>query len=622
MLWNNGIYKNEEPVKVLGLFSGGGGLDLGFSQAGFSVCFSNDIDENFCKTIKQNTNYFSNSHQVLRKDIHQLVPDEILEQNIDFFIGGPPCQSFSAAGRRAGGSMGIKDNRGSLFREYCRILSHFKPKGFLFENVKGIISSNRKQDWEEIKNEFRNLGYKLFYRLLDAAEYGVPQHRERLILVGLKDGIFKFPKPTHGPRSTKNNQYVSAEESIADLQDASEKIIPYGGKYGDLLMQVPPGLNYSFFTEKRNHPNPKFAWRSRFSDFLYVADPQRPTKTIVAKQGKYGGPFHWNKRKFRFNEFKRLFSFPDDYDFYGSETSKMEQLGNSVPPSLGRVLGLSIMKQVFNKKINIELMDDNYKTDIDERKRVKAQITRSSVKQNKYSNKENSIQFELFKKEKEIINKKMNFEFDWTYKGLRNKKNDKHNKDKYEQKYQCNAHLNNGEWRCSLKKLLSSNNPFKIYFELTFSEAVNRSFKNIIVDFKSDNIHEIGVAWDLVNFCICKSTSYDAVDKLYGHFTEPYPKFDLKIVNKSKINDPIINFMQKISDFEFLAREHKYCVLREFGFKTDEEIATIKVLRDMGFDIRTHFTNRAISEGRFRVVYPFTKPLNQSSFIKWKETLV
>ena len=80
--------------------------------------------------------------------------------------------------------------------------------------------------------------------------------------------------------------------------------------------------------------------------------------------------------------------------------------------------------------------------------------------------------------------------------------------------------------------------------------------------------------------------------------------------------------MQKISDFEFLAREHKYCVLREFGFKTDEEIATIKVLRDMGFDIRTHFTNRAISEGRFRVVYPFTKPLNQSSFIKWKETLV
>jgi len=325
-------------VKVLSLFSGAGGLDIGFLKAGFDIVATLEIDEACCKTIHLNEGkYFANGHNLICGDITKTDPGSIGIREVDFIIGGPPCQSFSAAGRRAGGVCGTNDARGSLFEHYCRYINHFRPKGFLFENVRGLLQANHGEDLEKITDAFSSLGYKLHFRVLDAADYGVPQHRERLIIVGLLQGEFLFPRPVYGPDSIDNRPYIGVGEAIADLDDPNEVVPPLGGKYSDLLPEIPPGLNYLCFTEKMGHPNPKFAWRSRFSDFLYKADPKTPCKTIVATQGKWGGPFHWKNRKFTIRELKRIQSFPDDYEIYGSYLVQAKQIGNSVSPKICRM---------------------------------------------------------------------------------------------------------------------------------------------------------------------------------------------------------------------------------------------------------------------------------------------
>jgi DNA (cytosine-5)-methyltransferase 1 len=237
------------------------------------------------------------------------------------------------------------------------LIEHFSPKGFLFENVRGILQANKGRDWQAISQAFNGLGYQIYSRVLDAADYGVPQHRERLIVVGLKKGEFLFPAPTHGPASQNGRSYVSAGEALLDLDDPTEIVPPYPGKWGSLLAEVPPGMNYLFFTEEMGHPTPKFAWRSRFSDFLYKLDPKLPSKTIVASQGAYGGPFHWRGRKLTLAEHKRLQSFPDDYEIEGSLLTGIKQVGNSVAPRFAEQLAKAVLRQVFNSTdTDVELM--------------------------------------------------------------------------------------------------------------------------------------------------------------------------------------------------------------------------------------------------------------------------
>ncbi len=344
------------PIKTLSLFSGGGGLDIGFHDAGFTVQTMLEIDKRFATTLEENSDlddYFG-SVEVVCGDIREYTPPQGFE--VDFIIGGPPCQTFSAAGRRAAGVQGTDDNRGVLFREYVRILRQLSPKGFLFENVYGITGAQNGDAWQEIRQAFEEVGYKIFYRILDAADYGVPQHRERLFIVGTKDEDFLFPRPTHGPDSPAQYQHFSAAEAIAGA-DASE--IPsdfvLGGRFGYLLQDIPPGLNYSFYTEKMGHPNPVFAWRSKFSDFLYKADPDRPVRTIKAQGGQYTGPFHWNSRPFSVNELKRLQTFPDSYDLVGGRQIAIHQIGNSVPPQLARILAASILEQLFQINLPFQL---------------------------------------------------------------------------------------------------------------------------------------------------------------------------------------------------------------------------------------------------------------------------
>jgi len=339
----------KDEITTLSLFSGAGGLDIGFHDAGFSIHNLVEIDERFCATLRKNV---SNKNLSEKANVHCL---DIREYNadgiekVDFIIGGPPCQTFSAAGRRAAGVAGLKDERGSLFSEYVRLLKKLQPKGFLFENVYGITGAEEGQAWKGIKEAFEKAGYQIQYRILDAADYGVPQHRERLFIVGMKEGTFLFPRPTHGPDSNGTLNYVSAVEVLHKLEVSDKNIArEIGGRYGHLLKEIPPGLNYSFFTEKMGHPTPVFAWRSKFSDFLYKAHPDMPVRTIKAQGGQYTGPFHWESRPFSISEFKRLQTFPDRYEIVGGRGVAIHQIGNSVTPQQARILAMAVLDQIFN----------------------------------------------------------------------------------------------------------------------------------------------------------------------------------------------------------------------------------------------------------------------------------
>jgi DNA (cytosine-5)-methyltransferase 1 len=244
--------------------------------------------------------------------------------------------------------MGVDDPRGALFREYLRLLELLHPEAFLFENVYGITGAQGGRPWQLIVESFGSAGYQLSYRILDAADYGVPQHRERLIIVGTRGKPFAFPRPTHGPDSCPIRPHFTAGAAIEDLRnEPPHGDLSVGGRYGHLLNEIPPGLNYSYFTEKLGHPHPVFAWRSKFSDFLYKADPNMPARTIKAQGGQYTGPFHWDSRRFTVGELKRLQTFPDSFSIKGKTQAAIHQIGNSVPPQLARMLAIAVLEEVF-----------------------------------------------------------------------------------------------------------------------------------------------------------------------------------------------------------------------------------------------------------------------------------
>jgi len=313
-------------------------------------------------------------------DICDYKPERNLE--VEFVIGGPPCQSFSAAGRRAAGVVGTNEKRGKLFEEYVRLLKALSPKGFLFENVYGLTGAQGGKSWQKITEAFDEVGYNIEYRILDSSDYGVPQHRERVFIVGTKKDTFLFPRPTHGPDSPAKEAHVSASEALEGLPlDEQNLRNGINGRYGHLLNDIPPGLNYSFYTEKMGHPCPFFAWRSKFSDFLYKADPNMPVRTLKAQGGQYTGPFHWNNRPFTIPEYKRLQTFPDEYRIVGGRQIALHQIGNSVPSQLARILGLAILKQVFHIDLPFELplLRKNEKLGFRKRKRLLTKLYREKA---------------------------------------------------------------------------------------------------------------------------------------------------------------------------------------------------------------------------------------------------
>ena len=594
------------PIRTLSLFTGAGGLDLGFHEAGFEVVGCLEIDTPSCETLKLNVGkYVSPKTKLFNEDITAIEPSALELGKIDFMIGGPPCQSFSAAGRRAGGVHGINDTRGSLFWYYCKYLKHFKPAGFLFENVKGILQANKSEDWNIIVKSFESVGYRLSYRVLDAADFGTPQHRERVILVGVRDDLshdFRFPAPTHGPGSKTGTDFISPAEALSDLFDPNEEVPAYGGKYGHLLADIPPGRNYLYYTEKMGHPNPQFAWRSKFSGFLYKLPKDEPSKTIVAHQGRYDGPFHWNNRKLNTAELKRLQGFPDDYDFVNSKVETVRQIGNSVAPKMAKMLALAVKRQIFGSNSAIVELDEKSGTGHhSKRKAIKAARTKASTRT---SNRGSHDQQDLF-----AVKRKYELELS---------RNQEVNVDGI--KFQSKQVLSNGRWDVTLSEQ-GARKPIGVKISLTFANPAGCYFNKVEAFGTMSSVLHLSLMWDCIHTCVEDTSSYESLLPLYGHFTEPHPKFRLELEfsgldDASSEDRALATILKHMSDFNFLSRIHDY----QTFFETREEAeATIKALRNQGFDIRTNETNRAIKQGFFRPCYPFSNYSKTNSYIAWTE---
>lgn len=348
---------------AISLFSGAGGLDLGVEAAGYRVTAAVEWDANAADTMEKNAStYFSSLREVVRGDLYPLAAGEgsglqtkdILRaagltrrQRPDLLVGGPPCVAFSKAGfwldwKRAGG-----DPAASLLQAYTRILAEARPRHFILENVYALTFANRasRPAFERLQDEIAAAGYKFTWAVLNAADYGVPQARPRLFMVGAARGetLPDLPRPTHFGTWERRRTgegglepHVTVGVALSNLRSEPEPEEIVRGQWSALLPDVPPGDNYLYFTERRGHPTPHFRWRSRYWSFLLKLHPEKPSPTVQAHPGPAIGPFHWENRRLRVPELRRLFTFPDDFAFVGRRAAVQAQVGNSVPPLLAQ----------------------------------------------------------------------------------------------------------------------------------------------------------------------------------------------------------------------------------------------------------------------------------------------
>lgn len=592
-----------KDIRTLSLFSGGGGLDIGFHDAGFNIVESNEIVPAFAATLEKNTadGRRLSGTRIVCKDINDYHPDL---DNIDFIIGGPPCQTFSAAGARAAGVNGTDDERGNLFIQYARLIYKLQPKGFLFENVYRIVGAQSGKPWQQIQAAFEELGYKLYWRILDASDYGVPQFRERLIIVGLKTGAFNFPYPSHGPDSGDNRNYYSAKQALETVINSDNIPKALGGRHGHLLNDIPPGLNYSYYTERMGHPTPFFAWRSKFSDYLYKADPHTPVRTIKAQGGQYTGPFSWENRPFTVEELKRLQTFPDSYLINGNRQTAIHQLGNSVPPQFARVLALSIMKQVFSEKIpfDIKFMPANYELGFRARKSKLTDVYALKAKEaiDKIPSSINNAAKHVKHQEYFCIDSDLKVRA-----GL----------SKEEASYFVNYSLDSENWTINVSEppIGIDEVKYKIIIQPPRTDTVLLK-STIELTSAINGEYSILVLWKIFEFLLKRHFLKDDLIQLFGYYQ--YKKsyqFKMFFQDKSLSDNNYWNVVKKvtegigvgvISSFEELSTE--------FGCSSVELQDILSKMKDYGFEIRNHNTNRQIQKGMILIPYSFPT-LNERS---------
>lgn len=370
----------SEQLPVVSLFSGAGGLDLAAERADAApldsadpgrgllrVAVATDYNDPALDTLRAN---FSDT-ETLTGDIRQVSTEQILVTGglrpgePALVIGGPPCTPFSKSGFWLEQKRESRDPNASLLDEYVRVVREARPEAFVLENVQGLTYKTHKAQFDRLLKGFGELGYNPQWKVLLAADYGVPQLRRRVFVVGRRDGeTFKFPEPTHSGWSERDRKIdasklphttaAQAFEGLPSLSEVSDDEI-VDGQFGALAAEVPPGQNYLWHTPRyggRDH----FEWRSRYWTFLLRLDPNRPSTTLQAQPGPWVGPFHWENvrtgdgveraRRLRVNEMLRLMSFPDDFKISGSRADVQRQLGNAVPLELGKAVVRALTSQL------------------------------------------------------------------------------------------------------------------------------------------------------------------------------------------------------------------------------------------------------------------------------------
>jgi DNA (cytosine-5)-methyltransferase 1 len=327
-------------LRIASLFSGCGGLDLGFTRLGFTLVYANDNDPKIWETFERN-----HKIPIDRRSLFDITSEEI--PDADGIIGGPPCQSWSLAGAMRGG----RDERGRLFYEYVRVLRDKRPKFFLAENVPGILSSTHIREFKLIIRKLSDLGYDIDYSVVDARDYGVPQERRRVIIVGYRESLglhFGMPPPTHSRfggialDGRKTHKWVTLRQEIGDLPGA----IPARDKNRANESLVMPNHEYmnGGFSSIYMSRNRKKNW----DDQSYTIQaggrhaPLHPSSTEMVKIGEDEWTFKSSDPIFRrlsVRECARIQTFPDDFIFYYENVADgYKMVGNAVPVKLAETI--------------------------------------------------------------------------------------------------------------------------------------------------------------------------------------------------------------------------------------------------------------------------------------------
>ena len=349
--------------KVLSLFSGCGGLDLGFDLEGYKTIWANDYSEWAVASFR---NYFGDVIHL--GDITQINPytDKSIP-NGDLILGGFPCQDFSVIWKQPG----LNGKRGGLYRHFLEFVDAKKPKAFIAENVKGLLTANKRKAIETIINDFEAIapGYVVKPHLYNFADYGVPQFRERILIVGVRiDTGFNFvhPKPSHGPKGTL--PYVTAGKAIAGALEVpfNNEHINCMDKTRRMLELIPEGGNFTDIPKD----NPLYV-KGMISHVYRRISRDKPAKTIIAAGGGGTWGYHYPEpRPLTNRERARLQSFPDNFNFVGSVAEVRRQIGNAVPPEGVRAVARRL-KPLFTgdyKRVDLQtVLDELEKMTVKER---------------------------------------------------------------------------------------------------------------------------------------------------------------------------------------------------------------------------------------------------------------
>jgi DNA (cytosine-5)-methyltransferase 1 len=325
-----------DRVTAIELFAGAGGLALGLEKAGIHTVLFVEIDKSCCETLKKNRPEWS----ILNEDIKK-VDFTAYKGKVDIVTGGSPCQAFSYSGKK----LGFEDTRGTLFYEFARCVKEVEPTVFMFENVRGLISHDKGRTFETILSVLKELGYNVRYKVLSANDYGVAQKRERLIIVGTKDGVvFEYPKKlNYNPvlRDALKDVPPSEGQSYSEKKRRILELVPPGGSWVDLpeeLQKEYLGKSYFSGGGKRGMAR-RISW-----------DEPCLTLTCSPSQKQTERCHPDETRPFTVREYARIQSFPDDWEFAGGIGEKYKQIGNAVPVELARHLGIQLVKAVKEYK--------------------------------------------------------------------------------------------------------------------------------------------------------------------------------------------------------------------------------------------------------------------------------
>lgn len=362
------MYKPQ--YNAISLFSGAMGLDLGIEKAGFNIRVCVEMDKWAVETIKRNTDI-----PVCEGDINNIPTNEILKkagvtkENVKLVVGGPPCQAFSTAGRQRG----FADFRGNVIMQYLRVVSEIRPDYFILENVRGLLSAKLNVVPPEFEDEFgfmknikgsvlyfvtkqfKRLGYSISYALLDSANYGVPERRERMIMIGHKGKRVPIPTPTHSENGTWGTKHwLTLRDAIGDLENRDDlHYIPLRSKSINYMEMLKEGQNW------RNLP-PKLAEEAMGkaynlsggkTGFLRRLKFDQPSPTLVTSPTMPATLLcHPTKlRPLSIEEYARIQQFPDDWIFEGNIQTIYKQIGNAVPVGLGYAVGKQVMNDILGK---------------------------------------------------------------------------------------------------------------------------------------------------------------------------------------------------------------------------------------------------------------------------------